>query len=188
MRITIDNLELARFTAEDIQALYNIRNHDSVRLFMSHSVIIPYEAHERWARANLLDGRGLLLFMVRLRHEEPIGFTMLKRQSDDAAEIGVIFQEAARHPVVPLIATVATVHLAFCHLNLAWLLSYLLPTNERALALNQCFGMTEIESDKPGEMKMHVSREVVLANANYVKVYERMKTKLVITGKTSDIW
>lgn len=188
MKITIDNLELAQFTAEDSQALYNVRNHESVRLFMSHSAPLSYEAHERWVRANLIDGRDLLLFLIRVRREEPIGFTLLRRQGADAAEIGVVFQEFAKHPVVPYVATVATGYFAFCHLNLNWLLSYVVPTNERALALNRSLGMTEIESDKPGEVKMHLSREACMANANYCKVFNRMKPKLVITEKTSDIW
>ncbi len=188
MKITIDRLELTQFTPEDTPALYQIRNHDSVRPFMNDSAPFAYEAHESWVKKNLIDGHDLLILLVRLRDEAPIGFTLLKRQNEDTAEIGVIFKEAAQHPVVPFVATVATLHLAFCHLNLASLFSYVLPTHERALALNRSLGMTEIESDKPGELKMRMTREGCLANANYLKVFNRMKAKLVVTGKASDVW
>jgi RimJ/RimL family protein N-acetyltransferase len=188
MKITIDNLELAQFTREDTPHLYDIRNHESVRACMSHSAPFSYEAHERWVRRNLIDGRGFLMFLVRLRQEEPIGYTLLRRHGADTAEVGAAFKEATKHPVVPFVATVATFHLAFCHFHLAALISYCLPTNERALAVNQALALTEIESDKPGELKMRVTREACLANPNYIKVFNRMKSKLVITGDTSGVW
>lgn len=188
MKITIDNLELAQFTREDTPDLYHIRNHDSVRPFMSHSAPFSYEAHERWIRKNLTERSGFLIFLVRLRQEAPIGYTLLKRHGEDAAEVGAAFQEATKHPVVPFVATVATFHLAFCHFHLASLFSYVLPTNERALAVNRSLALTELESDKPGELKMRVTREACLANPNYIKVFNRMKSKLVISGDTAGIW
>ena len=181
MKITIDQVELAQFTAQDTRTLYDIRNHDSVRPFMSNSAPLEYEKHEAWTKKNLIDGRGFLLLLVRVAGREPIGFTLLQRKSADTAEIGVIFREAAQHPVVPLVATVATLHLAFCHLNLAHLVSYVSPTNQRALSLNRSFGMVEIESDKPGELKMYMSREGCLTNPNYLKVFKRMKDKFIVT-------
>ncbi len=188
MKITIDRVELAQFTPEDTRLLYDIRNHDSVRSFMSNSAPLEYEKHEAWVKKNLIDGRGFLLLLVRVAGRGPIGFTLLQRKSPDTAEIGVIFREAAQHPVVPIVATVGTLHLAWCHLSLAGLVSYVSPTNERALALNRGFGMAEVESDKPGELKMYISRDVCLANRNYVRVFRRMEDKLTITGLDADTW
>src|SRR5579871_4141530 len=95
MKITIDRVELAQFTPEDTRLLYDIRNHDSVRSFMSNSAPLEYEKHEAWVKKNLIDGRGFLLLLVRVAGRGPIGFTLLQRKSPDTAEIGVIFREAA---------------------------------------------------------------------------------------------
>jgi hypothetical protein len=47
------------------------------------------------------------------------------------------------------------------------------------------FGAREIDADNPGMLKFTLDREVCLANPNYLKVLDRMKDKLTVTGAAS---
>jgi hypothetical protein len=76
---------------------------------------------------------------------------------------------------------VATLRYAFCHLGLAYLISYVLPSHHRAIALNRSFGAWEVESEKRGMLKFRLSREICLGNSNYLKVLARIKDKIRIT-------
>lgn len=179
MKITIGGLELRQFTAEDAEDLHRVRNDPSVRRYMSDPTPIPLEAHLAWVKTHLLEGRDLLLFMVR-RNGEAIGFTLLRRVGGDT-EIGVMFKEATRHPVLPAYATVATLYCAFCLRGVTRLISYVAPAHERALALNRGFGAWEVESDKPGMIKFRLSPEVCLANPTWKKMMERLGDRMQVT-------
>ncbi len=146
---------------------------------------IPYDSHVEWVRKNFIDEKKLLLLVVR-RQGNPLGFTLLKKVSEDTAEIGVIFMEATKHPIVPYYSTVITLCIAFCCLKLSWLISYVIPGHDRAISLNNSFGAWEIESDKPGMHKFCLSREICVENENYQKVMKRIKNNLKIRcGDTS---
>lgn len=182
MRISFENVELAEFTAGDVRDLYRIRNHESVRRYLANTSSIPYRAHVEWVRKRLLQDDKLLLFLVRLKGEA-IGFTQLESKGGNAAEIGVMFRESSRHQVVSYVATVATLYCAFCLLKTDWLISYVVPTHDRALALNRSFGAWEVPSDKPGMVQFRLSGEVCLANENYRKVLERIRDRMEINGE-----
>jgi GNAT acetyltransferase-like protein len=184
MKLTIGNLELARFTAEDTRALHRIRNHVSVRQHLPDTRPIPYRAHAEWVRKNLLEERRVCLFMARW-HGETVGFTSLKNVGGDAVEIGSMFREAKKLPLVPMYSTVVTIWYAFFHLGMCWLVSYPAPTNEAALAINRCFDPWEVESDRPGTIKLCVSRQVCLASQAYQRVFGRIKDRLIFTDDSS---
>jgi RimJ/RimL family protein N-acetyltransferase len=180
MKITIGDLELAQFTPKDTRALYCIRNHISVRQFLANPQFIPYKAHVEWVRKNLVDERRLWLFMIRLKGK-PIGFSTLKPQGEDTAEIGLMFREANTHPVVPVYAAAATLYCAFWVLKFAWLTSYPVPTNERALAINRAFGPEEVESERAGTIKLRMNREMCERNPNFIRVFGRIKNRMTVT-------
>lgn len=181
-RIKIGELELMRFTPSSARELYSIRNHDSVRRYMANTKLIPYKAHTEWVRNNLIEGQNLLLFMVRPKaRARAIGFTQL-RIEENAAEIGVIFKEAQYHRLASALSTVVTLHLAFCYLNLNLVVSYVLPTHKSAISFNCSFGGRQVESDKPGMIKLQVSRDECLNNEHYVKVFNRIKGRIEVEG------
>ena len=179
--ITIENLKLAQFGPGDLEDLYRIRNARSVREYMADSAPISYTAHVEWVNEHLVDSQEILLLMARLRGQA-IGFTLLKRVGEEAAEIGVIFREADRHLTIPYTSAVATLYCAFCHLGLAYVVSYVLPVHHRAVALNRSFGAWEVESEKNGMRKFRLSREICLGNSNYLKVLSRIEKKMRISG------
>ena len=59
-RITVGNLGFAQFQADDTEDLYQIRNDESVRKFMTDPRPIAYDAHEQWVQRNLVPGGALL--------------------------------------------------------------------------------------------------------------------------------
>jgi hypothetical protein len=181
LNIALGTLQLTRFTEKDIKALHHIRNHASVRRYMLDPQPISYNAHVKWVKKNIVDERKLLLFMVK-RKCNPLGFTLLKKVSEDMAEIGVIFREASKHPVVPYYSTVITLYIAFGYLKLSALISYVIPGHDRAISLNHSFGAREIDSDKPAMIKFFLNRETCVENENYQKVMHRIKNNLKIAG------
>ena len=188
--MTIGDMELSPFTARSSRELYCIRNHGSVRSFMANPELIPYRAHRAWVQKHLIDGRDLLLFLVRPRKgARAIGFTQLRIQGD-TAEIGVVFREAFRHRTAAGLATVATLYLAFGHLSLSGLVSYVLPEHQGALVFNKAFGAQEVASDKPGMIKLTLSRAACLSNAHYTRVFSRIRERIriephFVTGASS---
>lgn len=180
MKITIGHVALSRFRPEDTDDLYRIRNHPSIRQYMANPAPLAYDAHVEWVRRNLVEGRDLVLFLVRFEGE-PVGFTLLRLVGDGTAEIGVMFQEAAKYRIVPAYAALATLSCAFSELRVTGLISYALPAHERARALNRAFGAREVESDKPGMIKFAMSREVGLANPSYVKLMARLRDRMQVT-------
>lgn len=179
MKIQIGHVELMQFTSADTRVLYCIRNHWSVRQYMSNSALIPYKSHVEWVKSNLLEHQKQLLFLVRL-DAKPIGLSLL-RPVGEQTEIGVMFKEPQRHRVVTYTTATATLHFAFNHLGLDSLISYVIPSHVTAIAFNLSFGAWEVESDKPDLIKFQLNRDIFLSNTNYVKIFNRIKGKIQIT-------
>jgi RimJ/RimL family protein N-acetyltransferase len=180
MSIEIDtgSVRLKQFSTADTRELYCIRNHPSVRQFMSDSRLIPYRSHVRWVSEKLLTDEHFLLLLVRgIDSRRAVGLTQL-RVAGDTAEIGEMFPEPHRHQISIVAAAVLTLHLAFEHLSLTWLVSYVLPEHRAAIKLNMSFGAWQEESDKQGMVKLRLDRETSLRNDYYRRLLSRMKGRL----------
>lgn len=175
-------LTLDPFTASGIRELYAIRNHPTVRPFMANPEPIAYRSHAEWARERLVGSSDLLLWLVRpAPGRRAIGFTQLRLDAArDTGEIGVIFREPERHRLPAALATAITLHLLFERLGCGRVDSYVIPGHEAAIAYNRAWGTAIVESDKPGMVKLSMSREECLANANYRKVMSRVARRLVV--------
>ncbi len=185
IKIQVGSLELLQFSLKDTRELYCVRNHDSVRRYMSNPEPIPYKSHARWVKAQLLCNRNFLLFLVRTRPQErAVGLTQLRIEGD-TAEIGVMFREAFRHQMAAYISTVAMLHLAFEHLQLRWIVSYVIPSHGAAIRFNKSFGAWEEESDIPGMVKVRLSKDRCIQNENFRRVFDRVKHRLHVG--TADI-
>ena len=178
-RISVGDLLLARFTAADTRALWEIRNHDTVLPFLSDPRPIEYAAHEAWVRANLVDATRLDLFMAR-RRSETLGFSLLRPVDETTREIGLMFREPERYPLAIFNAAFGTVHYACAVLGVT-LTSWVIPGHEKAFSLNQAFGAVEIPSSKPGMKQFHMTPETCLANETYRKVRARLGDRLVVS-------
>jgi RimJ/RimL family protein N-acetyltransferase len=176
-------LALDPFTEAGIRELYAIRNHPTVRPFMANPELIPYRKHAAWAREKLPGSQDLLLWLVRPSPgSRAIGFTQLRlNAARDASEIGVVFREPETHRIPAGFATAITLHLACDRLACSRIDSYVIPDHRAAIQYNQAWGLTIVESDKPGMVKLSMSREACLANENYRKVMSRVIKRLVVT-------
>ena len=182
MKLVIGKLELTQFTEADTEDLYRIRNHESVRAFMSNQAPLEWESHVAWVRDNLLAGGRILLLMVRL-DAAALGFTLLKRLDPDTAEIGVVVREARRHRLISSEVGALTLYLGFDVLGFSRLLSYVVPTHAHAIDFNARGGGREAASDKPGMMLFEFMRDSYLSNGHCSRIIDRARPTLqVITG------
>jgi RimJ/RimL family protein N-acetyltransferase len=179
MRIAIGKLELAQFVAADTEDLYRIRNHDSVRGFMSNPAPLEWESHVAWVHENLLEGGQILLLMVRLE-AVALGYTLLKRLVEDTAEIGVVVREAPRHRLISSQAGAATLYLAFEVLGFTRLVSYVVPAHAHAIDFNSGAGGREIPSDKAGMLQFEFIKESYLSNRHCRRAIARMRPKMQV--------
>ncbi len=177
MKLRIGGLELAQFTAADTQALYDVRNHQSVRSFMANAEPLAWDRHVAWVQDNLLSGGKILLMMVRV-NGEAVGFTLLKLFDADTGEIGVVVREAPRHRLVAAEAGAATLHLGFEVIGFARLLSYVVPSHAHALDFNRRGGGCEIDSDKPGMRAFEFRRESYADNGHCARMLARMRPRM----------
>ena len=178
IRIPLRSFELRQFRPDDTDDLYAVRNHESVRSLLADPRPIPYDSHVNWVNLNLIPGRDILLFLARA-HGEAIGLTLLKRLAPDTVEVGVMFREARRHPLLPAQAAVAMLYLAFEHFGMGWAVSYVLPHHERAIALNRGLGGEEVPSDKPGMICFRQRGLVVLGNRHYLRLLARVRPSAI---------
>jgi len=176
-------LTLDPFSARGIRELYAIRNHPTVRPFMANPELIPYRRHAAWAREKLLGSQELHLWLVRpAPGARAIGFTQLRLSAArDTCEIGVVFREPESHRMPAGLATAITLHLACDRFACGRIDSYVIPDHRAALQYNQAWGLAVVESDKPGMVKLSMSRAACLANENYRRVMSRVSKRLVVT-------
>jgi RimJ/RimL family protein N-acetyltransferase len=179
MKIVIGKLELAQFTAADTEDLYCIRNHESVRSFMSNSAPLEWESHVAWARKNLVESGQILLLIVRLEGAA-LGFTLLKRLTEDTAEVGVVLREALRHRLIASEAGAATLYLGFEVFQFKRLVSYVVLTHAHAIDFNARAGGREVPSDKQGMLQFDFSAEGYLGNRHCRRIVARMRPKLQV--------
>lgn len=177
MRIVVGAVQLSRFAQTDTRELFDIRNHASVRAFMTNPAPLDFEAHARWTRANLLEDEALLLLMVRVRGAAR-GFSLLRRLSSHTAEIGVMLRDATRHPVIAATAAAVTIHCAFEVMGYDTLVSWALPGHARATAFNRDFGGIAVPSEKPGMLQFRATRAQCLDSPHYRRVMARIAPRL----------
>lgn len=180
MKLQVGHVELRQFSPRDMRELYCIRNHESVRQFMSRPSLIPYRSHVQWVNSELIGNSHFLLFLVRTgTGRRAVGLTQL-RLTGAYAEIGVMFREASAHQTVTSVSTVIMLHLAFELLQLKGVLSYVIASNAAAIRFNKAFGAGEEQPDRPGMVKLRLTRDVCLGNQNYKRILDRIKSRLKV--------
>jgi RimJ/RimL family protein N-acetyltransferase len=164
---------LTEFEPADVRTLFEIRNHETVRPFMPDPTPLQFERHEAWVAGHLGAGRPLRLFIAR-QQGQAVGFTIFKQVAAGVGEIGVLFKEPDRHTT--LAAQTAAVMLWVCcaHFGMDWVLTFVNPGHERALAINRGFGLIEAASDKAGELCFRTPASVVLEHPRYRRIWSRL--------------
>lgn len=168
-------LALRQFAPDDTRALYDIRNHPTVRGFMPDPAPLAYAAHSAWVAAHLVKGSAYLVFLIRVA-DEPVGFALLKRLDarGEQAEIGLMLRDAAVHGGVAGRAAVIMAWLAANQYGVTEIVTYAHPAHARALALNRQIGLVDAPSDKAGEYCFRAPTSTVLNNPRVRRIMARI--------------
>lgn len=90
-----------------------------------------------------------------------------------------MFRAARHHPLLPAQTAVVMLYLAFEHFGMEWVVSYVLPEHERAIALNRGLGGEEVPSDKPGMICFRQRGAVILRNQHYLRLLARVRPSVI---------
>jgi RimJ/RimL family protein N-acetyltransferase len=140
-------------------ALYEVRNHPSVRQHLRAAEPIARESHERWVEENLVGERRVHLFLVFSRGAA-VGIALLRNFSGASAEIGVMVVEAGRRRLVSYKAAHLVGYYAFEVLGLERLLSLVPRHNAHALEFNLACGFERTFADPPPYYELVLTRHV----------------------------
>lgn len=142
MQIRSGDVVLRSFEPAHARAVFEIRNHASVRSHLRDPGPISWESHCKWVEENLVDQRRVHLFVVFVR-DDPVGIALLRNFRQQTAEIGVMVIEARKRQLVCYKAAHLLGYYGFEVLELARLLSYVPLHNRHALAFNLHCGLEE---------------------------------------------
>jgi len=144
-----------QFCASDSDALYEIRNHSTVRTFMPSPEPLPRDRHLDWVGSKLLnkDSDTPLLIVGRV-NKQPVGFGVLKPTSvSGVLEVGVIVAGDWQRTFLPIRLGAAMFAISAQLFGTHTLVSYVNRNHSQALRLNRAAGLIpEDSSNKSGEV------------------------------------
>jgi len=158
MLIRSGEVELRGFEPALSGALYEVRNHPSVRAHLRSTKPIARTDHDRWVDENLVRERRVHLFLVFVG-AVPRGLALLRNFAGVSAEIGVMMVEARRHRLAAYKASHLVGYYGFEVLGLERLLSYVPRHNRHALAFNLACGLERTGNDSKDYFELALTRE-----------------------------
>jgi RimJ/RimL family protein N-acetyltransferase len=172
------HVEFNQFSENDSRALYEIRNHSSVRPFMPSSDILPFESHLNWVASQLLNPhKDSPLLLIGYHDSKPIGFGILKPTTDSRVlEAGVIVIEEWQHNSLPISVGAALLTIAAKAFGADTLVSYVNENHKQALRLNKGVGLIPGEiSSKLGEIFFQAPISILLSTSIYRRCAKGLK-------------
>jgi hypothetical protein len=182
LAFTCGEVGFKQFGAADTMDLYRIRNHPTVRPFMPSPEPMPYERHQDWVRAHLLEiHAGSPLVLIGRAGAEPAAFGILKPTAEPGAlEVGVIVAGTRQGSTLSPRLGVALFTIAHEVFGAHALVSHVHHGHRTALRLNQGAGLLPADgSDKPGETSFRTPIAVALSTP----LYRRCARELAIHVK-----
>lgn len=150
---------LKAFEPHFTDTVLELRNHESVRMFMRDTNPIPRESHYRWVKENIVEQRKVHLFVV---HEgtEAVGIALLRDFRDRTAEVGLMVADAPRRRLSCYAGAFMIGNYGLEVLGLDRLFSYVPRHNEHAFAFNKHFGFVQDGvDDDPVYHRLVLTRE-----------------------------
>lgn len=172
--------------AGDTQALYEIRNHATVRPFMPSPEPLALARHVAWVQDQLLvpGPSSPLILIGRTATRAPIGFGLLKPSAKIGAfEVGaMLVGDWQRSGLAPrLVAGLASIAAQLFDADM--LLTHVHPAHERALRFNRAWGLMDApSSDKAGELRL----EAPITQLLQTPLYRRCARDLCIEISVKD--
>ena len=158
MRLRSADVELRAFEPALTDALYEIRNHPSVRCHLRSTQPIARADHERWVKENVLEERRVHLFVV-FAGNDPVGLALLRDFAGAQAEVGLMMVEAQRRRLVAYKAAHLIGYYGFEVLGLERVLSYVPRHNRHALAFNLGCGFERTGRDSEAYIELALTAE-----------------------------
>lgn len=159
MLIRSGDVALRGFEPALTDALYEIRNHPSVRENLRTTQAISRESHARWVHENLVEERRVHLFLVTSAGEQA-GIALLRNFAGTAAEVGLMTVDAPRRRLASYKAAHLIGYYGFEILGLESLLSYVPRTNRHALAFNLGCGFERTGADTEPYFELRLVRSM----------------------------
>jgi RimJ/RimL family protein N-acetyltransferase len=159
MRLLSADVELREFEPPLTGALYEIRNHPSVRRHLRETQPIVRADHERWVRENVIDERRVHLFLV-FAADAPVGLALLRNFAGSVAEVGLMMVEAQRRRLAAYKAAHLIGYYGFEVLGLERMLSYVPRHNRHALAFNLGCGFERTGRDPAAYFELALTAEL----------------------------
>jgi hypothetical protein len=159
-----------QFRSKDINALYEIRNHSTVRPFMPSADALPIDQHIKWVKSNVLSITSLTpLILVGRIEGQPVGFGVIKPTSESGTiEIGVIVCGVWQRSALPVRLGAALLAIAAQIFAAQTLLSTVSHQHDTALRLNRGVGFILSDSFlKPGEAFFRTPTIVAISTPIY---------------------
>lgn len=169
---SLGNIDFEQFRASDTGALYEIRNHSTVRPFMPSPEPLPFERHLEWVNAQLINKHEKSpLVMIGRMAGQPAGFGVIKPTGEPGVlEIGVIIAGERQRTLLPARVGTALFTIAAKIFGAHTLVSHVSHQHEQALRLNQGAGLIpKTSSKKSGETLFRTPTSVALSTPLYVR-------------------
>jgi hypothetical protein len=175
MLIRSGDVALRGFEPALTEALYEIRNHPSVRQNLRTTGAISRESHAQWVHENLVAERRVHLFVVTSA-DAHVGIALLRNFSGTAAEVGLMTVDAPRRRLASYKAAHLIGYYGFEILGLESLLSYVPRTNRHALAFNTGCGFERTGADTGTYFELRLGRET----SRSLEVHRRFRARYPI--------
>lgn len=116
-----------------------LRNDETVRMFMRDPNPIARESHYRWVKENVVDEHKVHLFVV-FEEKGPVGIALMRDFRDRSAEVGLMVVDAPRRRLTCYAGAFLIGNYGLDVLGLDRLFSYVPRHNDHAFAFNKHFG------------------------------------------------
>lgn len=172
MLIRSGDLVLRGFEPGLTDALYEVRNHPTVRQYLRATDPIPRQSHERWVEENLVAERRVILF-VAYSAGTAAGIALLRNFAGSSAEVGLMMVEATRRRLACYKAAHLIGYYAFEVHGLERLLSYVPRHNRHALRFNLGCGFQRTGVDPDPYYELVLPRDAYRAHAVHRRFRDR---------------
>lgn len=180
MNVVIKDVELRRFTQDDTNLLYELRNHISIRKGMRDSSQLDFGNHKKWVQENLILSNKVVLFIAYYK-TVPVAILMLKNFEDVTAEVGVMVKNAGNYLNGSLVSKLICGIFFYSYrvLKLNCLTMYVAHSNSAAYKFNKKLDAVEFDRDDTYIM-LKLTSDVYLSSPIHTRFNSRYKPYVLL--------
>lgn len=173
----MDTFYLEKLCIDHKKAMFDIRNHISVRKNLTNSKPLNYLAHSNWFLKKLLPDKSQVHFLIKHKNKY-IGIVLLRNINANSAEVGVLFKNNSSTKWIVTYSTVFISYYAFDILNLKKIYSYVNAKNIEAIKFNKGFSGKKHKTNKKEIYKYTFDCKDVKETAIYKRLVKALPGQL----------